>query len=159
MITRTIILKAALTAALGLIGAQAQSQTVAFFRHPGNFLFSTPTRVPLNAVGAGQVTYTGGGRRTIIYTAECSHSGTAGWVTISISVDGVPLSPTGDNTGDAFCTGDGVSGHGNWVMATAMARTGNLADTTHTVRVEARLGGFLPNGQGSLGDSALAILR
>jgi hypothetical protein len=110
MNTKTRILRATLAAAAVLIGAQAYAHTVAFFTQGTNFRFSGPVFVPLTTVGATTVTFTGSGRKTIIYTAECSNSAadTGSWVTIVIFVDGVELAPTAGTT-DAFCTSNGVA--------------------------------------------------
>ncbi len=151
------IFKATLSAAVVLIGAQAYANTQAFFARTGNFTFTVPVAVPLTNGGATQVTFTGSGRRTITYTAECSNNAanTTSYVTIAIVVDGIQLAPTGNNTADAFCTSDGTSGYGGYVMTAAQGRTGNLADGTHTVQILASLAG----GAGWLGDSALDIAR
>lgn len=150
MNTKTGIFKATLAAGAVLIGAQAYAHTVAFFTRTGNFpITSVPQVVPLNQNGALGVTYTGSGRRTITYTAECVTS--ASWVTIAIFVDGVPLPPTGNSIGDAFC-----SSSSGFVMASAMGRTASLPAGTHTVRVVAH---FLGAGIGFLNDSALKIER
>lgn len=149
MITKRRIVRATLTAAAVLIGAQAYANTVAFFARPGNFPVAGPVYVELNANGATSVTFTGSGRRTIVYTAECFTS--ASWLTIAIIVDNVQLAPTGNNTADSFC-----SSHSGFVMAAAMGRTADLPDGTHTVRILASLQG---TGSSSLGDSALAIMR
>jgi hypothetical protein len=151
------VLKAALASAVLLIGAQAYSRTVGFFARPGNFFFSSqPVFVPLNSAGATQVTYSGSGRRTIIYTAECANEVALGRVTIDIVVDGVGLSPTGGNINDTFCSAASAPEleFEGAVMAAAMGRTASLPSGTHTVRIVARaLGG----GSGLLSDSALLI--
>jgi hypothetical protein len=162
MNTKTGILTATLSGAVVLIGVQAYANTQAFFTRTGNFTFTAAADVPLNNAGATEVTFSGTGRRTITYTAECSKTGTtgSGWVTIAIIVDGAELAPTGGNTGDAFCSANTTSGDDGWVMAAAQGRTVNFSsDGPHTVRIRASLGGFLPSGQGSLGDSALDISR
>jgi hypothetical protein len=152
------ILKTALAAAVVLIGAQAYGRTVAFFARPGNFFFSSqPVFVPLNSAGATQVTYSGSGRRTITYTAECANEVPLGTVTIDILVDGVPLAPTGGNDDDTFCSAGSFQEFEfeGAVMAAAMGRTANLPSGAHTVRVVARA--VNGNGAGLLGDSALLI--
>jgi hypothetical protein len=161
MITRIGMLKATLSAAVVLLGAQVYAHTQAFFSRTGNFTFSGSTPVPLNQVGATEVTFTGSGRRTLTYTAECAKTGTSGWVTIAIVVDGEQLAPTGGNTGDAFCSANTTSAADEWVMAATQARTKNFTDDgPHTVQVLAAVaGGIFPSGTGHLGDSTLQVGR
>ena len=154
---KTAILKATLSAAVVLIGAQVYANTQAFFARTGNFTFAASTFVPLNDAGDTLVTFTGSGRRTITYTAECSNNSanTSSFVNIAILVDGVQLAPTGSNVADAFCTANGTPAHDGWVMAAAQGRTANLAAGTHSVRILASVSA----GGGWLGDSALNVAR
>lgn len=156
MNTKTGVLTATLASAVVLIAAQAYANTVALFTRTIAFTFSTPTRVPLNNAGAGQVTYSGSGRRTITYIAECSKDGVAGWVSIAIVVDGVQLAPTGNSTDDAFCSSNGTAAFDGWVMAAAQGRTANLPSGPHIVQIVASTVG---GGTGRLDDSALKIER
>lgn len=158
MTTKSRLLTTIVAGAVVMLSAQVYAHTIAQFARPGNFLFSATVNVPLNAAGATSVTYTGSGRRTIIYSAECAHSaaGTNSWVHIAIVVDGVELSPTGNNTADSFCTSNGTSGLDGWVTATNSGRTASLGAGTHTVVIRASLAGA---GTGSLGDSSLLITR
>lgn len=97
MRTKTGILTATLTTAFVLVGAQAYAHTVAFFARLGFFTFQGQAFVPLTRAGATQVTFTGSGRKTITYTAQCAQGslGTFTGLFVSIVVDGDPLAPVG----------------------------------------------------------------
>jgi hypothetical protein len=150
------MLKTAFATAVVLIGAQAYADAVKHVARPSNFIFTGPVDVPLDLAGNKFTTFSGGGRFTIFYSAECAAGGTsADYVDINIIVDGVQLAPTGDNTQDAFCTANHTEPvDDGWVTATTSGRTVSLPAGTHKVVIQART-----VKQGWLGDSSLLIIK
>jgi hypothetical protein len=155
---KTGLLKTALASALVLAGAHANADVVKHVARPSNFIFSGPVDVPLDLAGNRLTTFSGSGRFTIFYSAECAASGAPeeDYVDINIIVDGVQLAPSGDNHQDAFCTANHTEVvDDGWVTATTSGRTVSLPGGTHKVVIQARTFGK----QGWLGDSSLLIIK
>jgi hypothetical protein len=156
----TGILKIAFATAVVLIGAQAYADAVKHVANPSTFVFNGELKdVPLDLAGNRFTTFSGSGRFTIFYSAECAVAGLPEkhYLEIDIVVDGVELPPTGNNDADAFCTAnhtDTVDDGG--VTATTSGRTASLPDGTHTVVIKAQTFGGAP---GTLGKSSLLIIK
>lgn len=139
------ILKALIVGAAALATGAAQADIIKHFVRLGAYPLTVPdSYVPLTTSGVEQVKFSGGGKFTIWYTAECAASG---YVDVDIWVDGIPLAPTGGDE-DSFCDFETRGG-----MHTVTARTGNLADSLHTVEIWAHKA----DGLASLSDSSLLI--
>jgi hypothetical protein len=161
MSMKTGLLKTALASALVLLGAKAYADVVKQVARPNNFLFDgiVATNVPLDLAGNTRINFSGSGRFTIVYSAECAAGGLPGgdFVEIDIIVDGVELAPTGSNNADAFCTGNHTETRDDgWVTATTSGRTASLPAGTHSVEIEVRTSG---GKRGWLGDSSLLIIK
>jgi hypothetical protein len=154
------LLKTALASTMVLIGAQAYADVVKHVARQGNYVFKEGVvNVPLDLAGNTQISFSGSGRFTIVYSAECAASGFSDvdFLNIDIFVDGVPLAPTGNNFADAFCTGNHTETVSDgWVTATTSGRTASLPAGGHTVVIQARTTRFK---DGWLGDSSLLIIK
>lgn len=148
MKTKFGVLKAVVAGMAGLLTMQAQADVIKnAVRVGGHEVTASASLVPLTTGGATAVTFSGSGRFTIFYTAECAASA---YVGIDIYVDGVPLAPTGNNNQDSFCDPDTRG-----AMHTATARTNSLLSGTHTVFIQAGRS----EGQAFLSDSSLLIVK
>jgi hypothetical protein len=146
MKSKTGVLKAVIAGVVGLMSVQAQADIIRNAVRLGASEVLTPAYyVPLTSSGAQFVTFSGSGKFTIWYTAECAASG---YVDVDIRVDGVLVSPTGDNTNDSFCDFETRG-----AMHTVTARTKSLVAGTHTVSILARK----TDGLAFLSDSSLLI--
>jgi hypothetical protein len=123
------------------------------------FTFVGSALVPLNNAGATSLTFNGQGVHQINYSAECSRNGgVLDFLTIDIRVDGVTLSPTGDD--DEFCSGDAsgdinVSAVHHYTVVTPPLATG-----AHTIQIVATVDptpGNFPVGR--LDDMSLSVIR
>lgn len=162
MLAKSKILRGSIASALLLLTAYAQADVVRHEFRRDNFTFGPAEQaIPLNESGTNTISFSGSGRFTISYTAECANNSanTLSWVDIRIVVDGVNLPPTGFNAGDAFCSSNGTEGFDGWTMNTAWGRTGSLAAGAHTVQVFVSTQSNGPGGQGWLGDSSLVIMQ
>src|SRR5688572_29776389 len=147
MKTKTRILRAAIAGVVGLMSIQAQADIVKNFVRVGAFqIDAEDNHVPLTQTGAPVVTFTGSGKFTIWYTAECA---AGGYMDVDILVDGIPLSPTGANNQDSFCDFETRG-----AMHTVTGRTNSLATGTHTVQIVANTS---VGTVGFLSDSSLLI--
>ena len=123
------IVKAVIVVIMALMGAQAQADIIKHVVRLGAFqLSSSNSHLPLTASGASVVTFTGSGKFTIWYSAECVLAGR--YVNVDIHVDGIPLGPTGANGQDSYC--DGNTGG---AMHTVTGRTHSLTAGTHSVEI------------------------
>lgn len=147
MKTKTRVLRAAIAGVVGLMSIQAQADIVKNFVRVGAFGIDAQYKhVPLTQTGAPVVTFTGSGKFTIWYTAECA---SGGYMDVDILVDGIPLSPSGANDQDSFCDFETRG-----AMHTVTGRTHSLATGTHTVQIVAATSvGTI----GFLSDSSLLI--
>ena len=146
MKTRSGILKAALAGIVALMSAQVQADIIKHFVRLGAFQVNAFTNsVPLTTSGYLSVLFNGSGRFTIWYTAECAATG---YLDLDIYVDGIAISPMGDNSNDSFCD---FKTRG--AMHTVTGRTGNLVNGTHIVHVLANV----PEGVAFISDSSLLI--
>jgi hypothetical protein len=141
------VLKAVIAGVAVLASGQAQADIVKSAVRLGAFKLSPyyEDQVPLTTSGTQYVTFSGGGRFTIWYTAECSAEV---YVDIDIYVDGRPIQPTGDNDNDSLC-----DFNTRGAMHTIMGRTDSLADTNHSVVIVSRP----TNGLAYLSDTSLLI--
>lgn len=136
---------------------------------PGNhiFLHGTNNLVPLDAAGATELAFSGSGRFTITYSAECAVSAAAGnhstWLNIDIEL--IPdaaapvvqvLDPTA-GIADAFCTSNGTAGSDGWTRASITVPTPSLPATSHRVRIRASIANGASGTSGLLGDAALVV--
>jgi hypothetical protein len=145
--TRIGVLKAVLVGVVALASAQAQADVIKHFVRLGAFGLNTSNVfIPLTTSGADIVTFSGSGKFTIWYTAECA--AVDGYVDVAIRVDGASIGPTGDNLNDSFCD---FQTRGAMHMVTG--RTNSLVAGTHTVEILARKTG----GVAFLSDSSLLI--
>ena len=148
MKTKFGVLKAVVAGAAGLLALQAQADVIKNAVRIGSHqVTASASLLPLTTGGATAVTFTGSGKFTIFYTAECASSA---YVGIDIYVDGVALAPTGNNVQDSFCDPDTRG-----AMHTATARTNALVSGTHTVFIQAGRS----DGQAYLSDSSLLIVK
>jgi hypothetical protein len=148
MKTKFGVLKAVVVGVAGLVALQAQADVIKNAARVGGYeLGISDSLVPLTPTGATGVTFTGSGKFTIFYTAECAASG---YVDVDIYVDGVPLAPTAPNNEDSFCDFETRG-----AMHTATGRTGTLATGTHTVQIQAHKS----EGVAFLSDSSLLIAK
>src|SRR5262245_529159 len=148
MKTKFGVLKTVVVGVAGLLAVQAQADVVKnAVRLGAHQVTASASQVPLTQAGATSVTFTGSGKFTIFYTAECAASA---YVGIDIYVDGVPLGPTGGNNQDSFCDPDTRG-----AMHTATARTNTLAIGTHSVYIVAGRS----DGDAYLSDSSLLIAK
>jgi hypothetical protein len=147
MKTKTRVLSAAIAGVMGLMGAHAQADIVKNAVRLGAFqVTAVDDNVPLTQTGEPVVTFTGSGKFTIWYTAECA---AGGYVDVDILVDGIPLSPSGANNQDSFCDFETRG-----AMHTVTGRTNTLAAGTHTVQIRANTSA---GTVGFLSDSSLLI--
>jgi hypothetical protein len=131
-----------------------------FHARLGNFT-SGPAAVfvPLNAAGATIVNFQlpVGGKKVLTFSFECSVDAAAGntsaWLDLDIIVNGVTV-PVTVGAADAYCTSDGVVGHGHWQRPSISVQVSGFPGP-NSVRILARGN----NGATSiwLGDSALII--
>jgi hypothetical protein len=147
MKTKTGVLTAVVASVVGIISVQAQAHVIKNAVRLGAFEVTLGSYVPLTSSGAPNVSFSGSGKFTISYTAECAASG---YVDVDILVDGVPIGPTGGNDNDSFC-----DFNTRGAMHTVTGRTNSLADGTHTVQVIAHK----TDGLAFLSDSSLLIGR
>lgn len=148
MKTKFGVLKALVVGTAGLAAMQAQADVIKnVVRVGAHQVTASASLVPLTTTGATAVTFSGSGKFTIFYTAECASSA---YVGIDIYVDGVPLGPTGGNNQDSFCDPDTRG-----AMHTATARSGTLVSGTHTVFIQAGRS----EGEAYLSDSSLLIVK
>jgi hypothetical protein len=145
MKTKTRVLRAAIASVAGLMSVQAQADIIKNFVRLGAYEITFDAPVPLTQSGARVVTFTGSGKFTIWYTAECSASG---YVGVDIYVDDIPVGPTGSNNNDSFC-----DFNTRGAMHTVTARTNTLAAGTHVVHITAGKS----DGLAFLSDSSLLI--
>jgi hypothetical protein len=109
-------------AALALLGTagSANAAIKASGTNPSNFSWTTPTAlIPINGAGTSiTVSNTKATKLIITFSAECSADAgagvTSGWVDVDLLLNGVAISPT-NGSSDAFCSPDGITGHGSWV--------------------------------------------
>jgi hypothetical protein len=147
MKTKSGVLRAVIAGVVGLMSVHAQADVVKNAVRLGAFeLGAADDNVPLTTSGAPVVTFSGSGKFTIWYTAECAASG---YVDVDILVDGIPLSPTGANNNDSFCDFETRG-----AMHTVTGRTNSLVAGTHAVTIYARKAGA---GVAYLSDSSLLI--
>jgi hypothetical protein len=145
MRTRTALLRTVLAGVMAFAGTQAQADIIRHFVRQGAWdLQLVEDYVALTNAGHWYVTFSGSGRFTIWYTAECAASG---YADVAIWVDGIRLAPI-DGDDDSFCDFETRGG-----MHTVTARTASLADGTHLVWV----GGRKSGGFAVLSDSSLLI--
>ena len=148
MKTKFGVLKSLVVGVAGLAAMQAQADVIKNAVRLGGYqLTASDTLIPLTTAGANTFSFSGSGRFTIFYTAECAASG---YADIDIYVDGIPLAPTGGNDQDSFCDFDTRG-----AMHTATARTGTLATGTHVVHIM----GKANDGGAFLSDSSLLIAK
>jgi hypothetical protein len=145
MNTRICVLKAAIACAVALTSGQAQADIIKHFVRLGGIPVDYATEVPLTTSGAKIVTFSGSGKFTFWFTAECAASG---YVDVDFKVDGIPVEPTGGNLDDRFCDADTRG-----AMHTVTGRTGSLVAGTHTIQVKA----YKNVGIAYLSDSSLLI--
>jgi hypothetical protein len=145
MKTKTGVLRAAIACVVGLMSVQAQADIIKNTVRVGAFEVGTTVTVPLTQSGEQIVAFSGSGKFTIWYTAECAAAG--GYVDVEILVDGIPVAPTGANTNDSFC-----DFNTRGAMHTVTGRTNSLAANTHFVQIRART-----DGVAFLSDSSLLI--
>jgi hypothetical protein len=143
--TKTGVLKAAIAGVVGLISVQAQADIIKNAVRLGAFKVDASC-VPLTTSGAQSVTFSGSGKFTIWYTAECAASD---YVDVDVLVDDLPVSPTGLNLNDSFC-----DFNTRGAMHTVTGRTNSLVAGTHAVTIYARKAGA---GVAYLSDSSLLI--
>ena len=146
MKTKTGALKAVITSVVALMSVQAQADIIKNAVRLGAAEVLTPAYyVPLTTSGAQFVSFSGSGKFTIWYTAECAASG---YVDVDIRVDGILIGPTGANINDSFC-----DFNTRGAMHTVTGRTNSLVAGTHTVSILARK----TDGVAYLSDSSLLI--
>jgi hypothetical protein len=115
--------------------------------------------IPLNAAGATIVGFNlpVAGKKVLTFSFECSVDAAAGntsaWLDLDIIVNGVTV-PVTVGAADAYCTSDGVVGHGHWQRPSITVQVNGFAGLNN-VRIFARGN----NGATSIwvGDSALMI--
>ena len=146
MKTKIGVLKAVLVGVVALASAPAQADIIKHFVRLGAFGVDYNSYAFLTTSGADTVTFTGSGKFTIWYTAECAATG---YVDVDIIVAGIAVIPTGNNGNDTFCDPETRG-----AMHTVTGRTHSLPAGTHSVRIHARksVGSFA-----FLSDSSLLI--
>ena len=146
MKSRTAVLKAVLAGVVALMSVQAQADVIKHAVRLGEYeLNLNDTFVPLTTSGARFVSFSGSGKFTIWYTAECAATG---YVDVDILVDGNPIGPTGGNEQDSFCDFETRG-----AMHTVTGRTSSLIAGTHSIGIVARK----TDGVAYLSDSSLLI--
>jgi hypothetical protein len=147
MKTKFGVLKALVVGIAGLAAVQAQADVIKNAVRIGGYqLTASDSLIPLTTVGANTISFSGSGKFTIFYTAECA---AVDYADLDIYVDGVPLAPTGANDMDSFC-----DFQTRGAMHTVTARTGTLATGTHVVYIKGK------SVEGAyLSDSSLLIAK
>ena len=131
---------------VALMSGRAQADVIKHAVRLGAFgVVTTGSYVPLTTSGSTGVIFSGSGKFTIWYTAECAASS---YVDVEILIDGIEVAPTGINYDDSFCDFETRG-----AMHTVTGRTGNLDAGTHTVSVFARK----TDGVAYLSDSSMLI--
>ncbi len=128
-------------------------------RRSANFSFTTPTAlVPITSAGGTSLSFnlTAPKKLLITFSAECSSSGTAGWVDIDVLVDGVAQAPT-NQTADAFCSNNTTVGHDGWVRGSVTLVTGSIPIGAHTVSILGRINAGSTGGW--LSDTATVVQK
>ena len=139
-------LQAVAAGVLCLMAMQAQADVIKNAVRLGGFaLFIGDSTVPLTTSGVTSVAFSGSGKFTIWYTAECAASG---YVDVDIVVDFEQLGPTGANDNDSFC-----DFNTRGATHTVTGRTASLTAGTHYVHIVARK----IDGVAYLSDSSLLI--
>ena len=145
MKTRTAVLKAVIAGAVLLTSVQVQADILEQAVRLGAYEVEAGY-IPLTNSGALASTFSGSGRFSIWYTAECTASE---YVNVDLYVDSTIIRPTGGNIADSFC-----DFNTRGAMHTVTGRTESLPAGTHTVRLWVSKSG---SGHVYLSDSSLLI--